>query len=186
MTSLLTVEELMDVVDTTLDEPALQAIIDREEAWLARRIGPLADERTVTYYVWPTDLDDPLWLSRPTDEVAVTDGGTELDESVVRLLGNGTIVERADASWVGPTVEIASEPNDGLEVKGGVIELVRLTLTESGYQSERIGDYSYSRGPGSTMAAREAIAYALLPHRGSGTVRLRSSLRPARIGQVAP
>lgn len=182
--SLLEVAELLDVIDSALEETALQGIIDREEAWLARRIGQLAEERTVVYYVRLHDLDDPLLLLRPTAEVEVEDGGVTLDEDVIRLLGNGTIVERADASWVGPTVAITYEPNDGLEVKAALIELVRLRLTETGYTSERIGEYSYTRGT-STLSARNAIAYELLPDRGLGTVRLRGSITPVRIGEVA-
>jgi hypothetical protein len=58
LVSLLLVDEVLAAgVGEALEGVALQAALDREEAWLARRIGPLAGERTQRF---------PLALLRPT------------------------------------------------------------------------------------------------------------------------
>lgn len=182
--SLLTVGEVQNATGSAVDPQALQEAIDREEAWLERRIGALEGERTVVYYLRYTDLDDPLLLPRPTNAVDVVDGDISVSASVIRLLGAGTFIERADASWTGPSVAITFEPNDTLEVKRVVLELVRLSLVQTGYQSERIGEYSYTLTPGSHRSERTALLRELRIHRGANTIRLRSSLHPARVGDV--
>ncbi len=187
--SLLTIAEARALITTSLGDTDLQAAIDREESWLARSIGALSGERTQTLWVRSTDLDDPLLLQRPTDAVAVTDGGVALDASAVRLLAGGTIIEKATGSWTGPSVAVTSTPDDEDEVKRVLIDLVRLTVTTSPFVSETTGPYSYQRGGDdatrSIDAARRTLASDLLPHKGPKSVRLRSGAFSARIGEVA-
>lgn len=42
--SITTVEDVLDIVETDLTDEALQKVIDRQEAWLAARLSPLAIE----------------------------------------------------------------------------------------------------------------------------------------------
>ena len=168
------------LIDTDLLDADLAAVIAREEAALARAIGPLAGARTETAYItWhPANDGLPVVLRRPTAAVTVTDNAVAV--AGVTLRGDGRVVERTDGGrWAGP-VALTYTPNDTLEVERVVIELVRLTLTETGYLSETIGEYSYQRGArggalNPTEAARGKLVASLLPHTPPHTMRLESA-----------
>ena len=177
--SLVTVAEVQALVSTELADDDLQDVIDREEAELASRIGPLTGARTETFY--PDHSAERLYLRRPTDSVTVVSDGTTLtlgdDDGEYRLLGNGTTLNFNANTW-GEVVTAAYTPNDELRVKRVLIELIRLTATETGYTSERIGQYSYqkSQTPGAAESTREALIRSLLPNLGHGSIRLRGSI----------
>jgi hypothetical protein len=201
--------DVMALVPTALTEDQVTSLILREEAALARQVTDLAGERTQAFYVedpassglyidavslagyssiWilstPTG---PLGLQRPTDAVEVVDGGVALDPSEVRLLRQGTLVERVSGAWRGPVVEVTYTPNDLLEVQRVVIELCRITLTETGYNAESIGDYSYTKKPAvpGTPDPRKALIRSLMTHLPLGTTRVRSSSEDDRISGSA-
>lgn len=203
VTPFTSVEDVRALVPSALTDEQLATVISREEAWLARRIGVLAGPRTQTFHIrsatagmvidpgaWTanvgvtSDRMGPLGLGRPTGAVTVTDGGVAVDAADVRLLRGGTAVERASGGWTGPTVAVAYTPDDAEEVRRAVIELVRLTTTESGYASERIGEYSYTRGAGGSGSLREALVRSLVTHGVAGTTRIPSSSEDDRIGAV--
>lgn len=180
------VEQARGVISTTLSDTALEDIIDREEAWLARRIGPLLDERTQEF--WISQGADGLILQRPTLAVTVTDGDVELEDDEVRLLAGGTRIERAEASWQGPSVLATYAPSDEQEVVAAILELVRISVDETGtgaLNSETIGGYSYTRSAPSAgllpETRRSAVLRSLAPYRGPGTIHLRSSAAPDRV-----
>lgn len=196
-TSVTSIAEVRSIVATGLSDELLQSVIDREEAALARVIGPLIGERTQTFYVGERPLyvdvltdTSAVWflsermggltLQRPTDEVAVTDNGTLLDDDDVRLLRSGTRVERASGGWTGPIVEAEYTPNDELEIKRVVIALVGLALVDPGMTSETLGDYQYSRSP--VEATGRALIRSLQTHQPQGTMRVRSSSDDDRVG----
>ena len=180
--SLLLLAEARALISTGLGDADLQGVIDREEAWLARRVGALTGARTQTFHVHPADADDPLWLRRPTAAVTVTDNGVAL--TGVRLLRDGAVVEKTTGSWTGP-VTVAYAPNDSEEVRRVIIELLRIGVSASPYDSETIGDYSYSRGSVRTPdAQRQDLVRDLVPPRGPGTIRLRSPYGSERVGAV--
>lgn len=159
-----------------LSSDDLQAVIDEQEAWLERRIGRLEGERTETFVDVATDA--VLRLRRPTDAVTVTDAGDALTDIALRW--NGTRVIRTDGSWVGDIV-VSYVPNDELEVRAVLIELVRLAAAEDGsgtgaYQSEDIGDYSYTLADGGVHATRERLVRRLLPRPEPFSLRVRSSV----------
>jgi hypothetical protein len=186
--AVLTLAEARALITTALGDSDLQAVIDREEAWLARRVGALSGSRSETFYTG--DHDGPLLLRRPTSSVTVTDGGVAVDSDDMRLLRDGTVVERV-TTWQGPIVVVTYTPNDAAEVDRVLVELVRTTLSSSLFVSERIGDYSYQRGGGSdpvrqTRDARLLLIRDLIPHRGPGTVALRSAAIPDRIVSPVP
>jgi hypothetical protein len=189
VSDIVTIAEVRARITTDLLDAQLEDIITTEAAWLARRIGPLEGTRTVRAWRVDADLDTPIFLRRPTDTVVVSDYGTDIDAADLRLLADGTKVELATGPWTGPWVDVTSTPNDLEEVKRVVIELVRLTVTETGYASERIGEYSYNKGSGqnpaqAAQAARNALVRDLLPLAGPGSIRLRSSIRPERVGEA--
>ena len=178
MPSVVSVEQVRALVDSDLSDADLQAVIDREEAALAREIGPLVGPRTQTFYVSsrPDNYPQSLMLTRPTSAVSVTEAGTGMDPAKVVLRGAGYVVDRGTGTppyldgshWAGPTVAVTYTPNDELEVERVVIELCRLTVTETGYLSETIGDYTYSRGArggaiNPTESARAKLIETLKP-----------------------
>lgn len=211
------VADVRALVPSVLTDDQLGSVIAREEAALARLVTDLAGPRTQVYYIgspaqagmwWDaaamsspegrhpiaafwlvSDRTGPLGLLRPTDAVSVTDNGVAVAPGDVRLLRQGTLVERASGGWHGPVVAVTYTPNDLLEVRRVVIELCRLILTETGYQAERVGDYSYAKhlrpAPGQPDPRRELVR-SLMTHLPKGTMRIRSSSEDDRIGGFAP
>lgn len=192
--SLLTVEAARAVIDTELEDDDLQDVIDREEAWLARRIGLLSGERTQSfplagyrrrqYYVR---------LQRPTDDAGLaetTDYGDVVTN--VELTHDGWRVSRTLGSsyFIGP-VAVKYTPTDELEVIRVLSELVRLSLVSvgsdvtPGMQSEHIAEYSYTLASGaqSPFATRKALVQSLREPASADTIGVRvASL--ARTGPV--
>ena len=182
-----TIAEVRALVATGLSDPDLQPVIDREESYLARELGaPIAGERI--QQVWRSRLTasfDDIHLARPTDALTtVTDNGVTIDPADVRLLAAGTIAELVAGSWSGPLVELTYTPNDVLQVIRVVIELCRLTLGETGFNSEDIGDYRYQRSgilqataTQIQAASRKALVRTLLVSRSRpGTIHLQPDL----------
>lgn len=165
--SLLTIEELRDVVADGLTDEGLQAVIDREESWLARKIGPLAGERTQT--LRPPTGETVLLIQRPTDAVEVSENSAVLAETSYFLRGSAAI-ERVGATW-GALVEVTYEPSDEPEVKRALIELVRGTLSASPNSQENAGGHSTTRMP-SLEEWRGQVVRTLEPHRGPFTMRV--------------
>lgn len=181
VTSVTSLAEVRALVTTSLSDVDLQAIIDREEAWLAGRVGTLAGERTDTFR--PGLADTTLYLRRRTDAVAVTEDGVALapDVDYVFTPANGALRRgtwNVPMSWSGP-VTVTWTPSDEAAVKRAVIELVRGTLGETGFDSEGIGDYSYTRGDSAGRLSRSNVARSILLSRPAYSMRLRSSWEPA-------
>lgn len=152
------------------DADAAQAIVDEQEAWLARKIGPLDGERTETFYVGVSRTWGKLALTRYTDAVAVVDGTSTIDPTALAMVDRGSAVTRVYPAqwWTGPYVSVTYTPNDEEEVRRVLYELVSLAAQPVGaLESETIGSYSYSRGGGAvaTPASRAALASSLLPTR---------------------
>lgn len=181
--TLLQTEELRALVQSPLADEPLTDIIAREESWLAHRIGPLAGVVTQQFWLMMSDADSTLYLARPTDAVAVNDGGIVLTDAQVRLLERGTAIEKVLGYWNGTTdrqlgpVAVTYTPNDEADVKKVLIDLVRLAVSETGFNAETIGQYSYTRDK---LKQPERLAASLMVKPVTSTIRLRSSLRPER------
>lgn len=166
MPSLVTPTEVKVLVQTSMTDADLQAVIDREEAWLAGRIGALSGARTETFY--PHRGAEPLVLQRPAPSVTVTNDGDAVDlgedDGEYRLLYSGTEVHRINTDW-GDKVTVAYTPNDSAAIKAAIIDLIRLRVTDTGFVSERIGAYSYQTNQlaGTREKTREAIVRSLTP-----------------------
>lgn len=173
----LSAAEVTARITTSRPTSVVENIIDEEEAWLARRIGPLTGARTETFQ--DLEPDAVLRLRRPTNAVTVTDDGDALTD--VELRWRGTRVARTVGSWVGD-VAVTYTPNDEQEVRRVLFDLIRLALTDDGsatgaFQSESIGDYSYTLAEGGGVrASRERLVRSLLPPREPFSLRLRSSV----------
>lgn len=150
------------------DDGAAQDIIDEQEAWLARRIGPLEGDRTETFYVGLASVTGKLGLRRYTDAVVVTDAG--LAFTAFRLVDEGSAIVQvysaASRIWRGPYVTATYAPNDADEVRKGLYDLIALACEPVGtLRSEQIGSYSYNRGEATPAAMRSAILSEILPKR---------------------
>lgn len=179
--SLVSLAEVRALVNTGMGDVDLQALIDREEAWLAGRVGPLAGERVDTFR--PGFTDTVIYLRRRTDAVVVTDNGATLvaDTDYVFTPASGSIrrgTTTSPAAWQG-VVTVTWTPTDEADVKRAVIELVRGTLGETGFESETIDNYSYTRGESASRVGRGNLARSILLARPAYSMRIRAGWEPA-------
>jgi hypothetical protein len=190
VTSLTSLAEVRALVKSRLTDIDLQAVIDREEAWLTGKVGPLTGERTDT---WTPGLGDtPLYLSRRAPSVVLTDAGRTLAASEFLFTPSTGMIRRiwtpdlADnppwrqlyLGWEG-TVSATWTPSDEADVKRAVIELVRLSTGETGFASETIGDYSYARATSAGAYAgpnRAGLARSILLRRPAYSMRIHSAM----------
>lgn len=173
--SLVTLGEVRALVETGLTDVDLQAVLDREEGWLAGRIGALTGARTDTFS--PRLTDTQIYLSRRAAAVVVTDNAVIVAAADLRFVPESGMVRRITGAWTGP-VAVTYTPIDADAVKRAVIELVRGTVAETGNDAESIGDYSYTRGDSAVRLSRPALIRSVLLRRQAYAARLRSSLEP--------
>lgn len=166
------------LVPTALSDTDLQDVIVREQQLLAAEIGPLVGLRTETFTITDQTARRSVRLRRRTAAVTVTQNNVSTtdvrvltDERSVELLtGSGW----APGTWTG-AVEVTYSPNDLARVTSWVIELVRARLTETGFDSETIGAYSYARGDRShAQVLAAAIADIVGKGSSSGSRAIRS------------
>ena len=169
--SLLSVAEVRALVTTSLSDSDLGDVIDREESWLAQRIGPLSGERTETFAT--EDGDEVLRLTRHTASVSIEDdNGTYSGAS---LRGWSDIVPDTSTAWSG-NVLVTHTPDDSSSVEKAVITLVRLAIAESGFQSEAAGGYSAIVDPIAQKDMRYTAWRSLLRPSIPATTRLTSTV----------
>lgn len=166
--SVLDFADVEALLATGLEPVALQGIIDRDEDWLATDltagIGELTGSRTQRVWRPPANCTRPILLARPTDAVEVVDNGVTRTDVV--LLGN-IRVEPSNGLWVGPAIDLTYEPRDLLQVKRILIELVRLSVSDSPYRQEATEGHSYSR-PSDVETMRQRLAARLHPASRAG------------------
>lgn len=167
---MLEVEAARALITTSLSDDDLEEVIGREEAWLARRIGPLEGERVEMF----TSLagDEVLWLQRPASSVAVEDDGGSTTEISIR--GWSDLI-RTSGSWSGDVL-VTYTPTDPEEVIRALITLVRLTVSESAYSAESAGGYSAQTDVHAQRTIRHSAWRGLLRPRVPTTTRVRSGL----------
>lgn len=188
MSVLLPTDALDAGVGVELSADALQAAIDREEAWLARRIGQLVGERTESFplaHVWPTTYE--VRLRRPTDEVEVLQSGTDISAACELRHDGWRVALVADYAYFAGPLECTYTPNDELEVQGALLELVSLrlgTVGSAGLAGEIMGSYSWTRGAGSSARIRQSLVRGLLEPGHAGSTRLSSSVRHGLAGHT--
>lgn len=141
-----------------------------------------------------SDRMGPLGLMRRTDGLSiagtppvvfsVVDNGVAVIPTDLRLLRYGSLIERASGGWNGPIVTATYEPNDTLEVLRVVIELCRLTLTETGFFAEAIGEYRYTKRSDKADESRKMLVRTLKTHLPKGMMRIGVASEDDRIGAV--
>ena len=195
MSSFVSIAEVRALVRSRLSDADLQTVIDREEDWLASKIGALSGSRTTTYS--PGVSNTPLYLPRRTESVAVVDAGAAVASSDLLFTPSSGCLRRRAASSPWPTdgpvpfgyptagvepyfpswrgdVAVTWTPTDGAAVTAGVINLIRATIGETGMESETIGDYSYTRGASAGRVSRAGLVRGILLRRPAYSLSLRS------------
>lgn len=146
--SLTTVAEVRALVSTGMSDANLQTVIDRIEAEITAKVGaPQTDAYDTSIVKTLRGEGENLFL--PTEIYSVT----SIVEDTASLAGteyqvwNGGVIERLPlgARW-GDRVVVTYKPADDRSLrKSVVIDLVRLTLNQTGLKSESIGgEYSYT------------------------------------------
>jgi hypothetical protein len=144
--SLTSVDEVRALVKTPLSDADLQALIDRIEVEITRRIGPQQDdEMTVTHTVIGYGCGDTFFLPGEAAEiVSVEEDNIVLGKDEYRYYAGGALERLGARHWFGQ-VEVVYKPiDDRAARKQAVIDLVRLTLQRTAMKSEDVaGEYSY-------------------------------------------
>lgn len=151
---------------TTEGDALLEGRILAEEQRVRKLIGQLTGERT---YV---TREPYVWLPRPTDAItSLSVDGTASDPSLYELVGRQLKLVSGD-TWADTRKVVTFTPNDVELVRTVLIELLRLSLSDTGMQSESIRGYSYSRGgvtrTSGTAQRRLDVMAPLLPNDGIG------------------
>lgn len=170
-----------------LADDDLQDAIDEEEAWLARRIGPLVGERTDRLplaYLAPRGSE--VQLHRPTDLVEVTQDGVALATVDLRPGGWYVAAQPEGERYTG-VLEFTYTPNDELEVRRALKQLLGLTLSAQaagGLTGETMGTYSYQRSATTSARVRKAVVRDLRTPPAAGTTRVRSTVPHGLAGSL--
>jgi hypothetical protein len=169
MGTLLDVDDIRGLVDTSADDATIDAVLDREEAELVRRFG--------AHYV---DADTPveetlaggrkhIYITRPLTSVESVAEAYVLGDAAMTLAATdfyawateGKITRLPEGAKWGRIVTVSYVPVDDNELRRQVlIELCRVALTQTALQSESQSDngasYSYTvAGGGSWQQTRE-------------------------------
>jgi hypothetical protein len=149
MSSLVTVANLRDLVQTSMSDVDLQTVIDREEAMLVQRCGAHYEDDSTRVTETLSGSKRNLYLRRKVTSIyRVTEDSIVLSQGdddfrVWALEGR---IERlpAGTTW-GSVVSVIYVPYDDNEQRRAVlIELVRLALERTAMRSESVaGEYSY-------------------------------------------
>lgn len=143
--SLVTIEEARARVNTALGDEALQAVIDRIEADLTRKIGPAQDDTgVVVHTVIGYGEGECFFLpSEAAEIVSVEEDGQTLAATEWRYYAGG-VLEKARGHWFGQ-VEVVYKPADDRPArKQVIIDLLRLYLQRTAMKAEGIGgEYTF-------------------------------------------
>lgn len=155
MTTLVSVEQVRQRVQTAASDVTIQDILDTEEAELIRRYGAHGDgSATVTETHTPTN--GQLFLQRPiatltsvTEAASLGATGTALTSTQYQLWAKQGRIERLPrgVSWGAAVTVVYAPADDRAKRRRVIIELVRLALEQTAMQAESVaGEYSYTAG----------------------------------------
>lgn len=151
--SLVSVQEVRDLVTTPLSDDRLQAIVDREEGAVIDLYGAHYVDESTTINETHAGEDGPnLYLRRPilsvssvTEKASLTgDAQTLTEDTHFTVWADEGRLQRLSGSW-GAVVTVTYVPQDDSDKrKRAIIELVRLALERTAMKSENVaGEYSY-------------------------------------------
>jgi hypothetical protein len=146
--SFLPLDTIKARLSTDLSDSALQDLLDEEERYLERHVGPLGGERTETIVLPWRPTVAGFYLLRPTDSVVLTGAGVPIPDDDFALNMDGMFVERLNTAFTWRTPMTATyTPNDEDLMRAAILDLVsaRLAQIASGagaIEFEQIGSYS--------------------------------------------
>lgn len=141
-----------------LEDADLRELIEREETYLARLIGPLTGDLVQTF---PGGGFATLRLRRTISAIdEITDYGSTVSPTVYTLDDSGQRIYAPGYWWTGPIV-VTGPLADVEIIRGLVADLVKQRLIDTGHISESTPDYSYSNAIAPEVRRRQLIADAL-------------------------
>lgn len=151
--TLVSVEEVRDLVTTPLDDARLAAVIEREEQVVIERYGAhYVDEDTAITETHAGEGEKNLYLRRAISSVEDVEEKSSLTADAETLTEGDDFyvwadegrLERLYGTW-GAVVAVEYVPaDDSVKRKQAIIELVRLALERTAMRSENVaGEYSY-------------------------------------------
>jgi len=142
--TLLSVEQARTLITTALDDTALTAVIEREEAMVLQRIGVPGDGTTEV-----TEIHDvtgrTLFVRLPILSVtSVSEDGTPLPATDYVIWPDEGRIKR-DGFWRGAVVTVTYVPQDtAARWQAVMVELVRLALEQTAMDREEVTqEYRY-------------------------------------------
>ncbi|MCC6192266.1 MAG: hypothetical protein IT318_24810 [Anaerolineales bacterium] len=153
MAALVTIADVRALVQTALTDPQLQAVIDREDDALVRRLGAHYVDGATTVSETVPGGGVSVYLRRALTSVATVTERAALSDDPLTLeaadyyawLDEGRLTRLPVGARWGELVVISYVPaNDNLRRAAALIELVRLALERTAMKSESVaGEYSY-------------------------------------------
>jgi hypothetical protein len=166
--SLVTVEEVRALIETALSDEDLEAIIEREEAVMVKRIGANYDPDTPLVET-VEGRGKYLFLERPITSITTITEARCLGDEMTELATDefhiwheqGKLIRLPRWTCWGEVVTVTYQPKDDNETrKALLIDLLRLTLERTGLKSESVaGEYSYTAPDWDTSRDRLLSAY---------------------------
>lgn len=146
--SLVTPTDVKALINTSLSDANLQAVIDRVEAQITARIGAPQTDAYATEVV-KTMRGEGEYLFMPTEIYSVSgivEDTNTLTSDQYQTWAGGVIERLPDDSHWGDRVVVTYKPTDDRLVRTQVIiDLVRLVIERTAMKSESIaGEYSYT------------------------------------------
>ena len=167
--TLITVGQLMEHVETDLSESALERLIDSADAEIIRAFGPHDGEQSALV----AGRGYRIWLPRPADSISeiVEWGGWEtpgdadpVSADKYHLEHGGRTIWRTDAPFM-TNVQITYTPiADNPRRIMALIDLVKVELEYSSLESEQVGSYQVATRE--RAAERSAILESLRQNYG--------------------
>ncbi len=150
MPSLVSIEEVTDLVASDLNSTQLQRVLDRVEAELSGRMGDVPDG-VAAFTVTVTSEGSHVFLRWPIASVSnITENAPGATATAVAassyLVDSGAgMIRRISGRWA-ELVTVTCVPRDQRDRrKAGIIELLRITLERTAMQAESVaGEYSYT------------------------------------------
>lgn len=147
MTTLLTLDAVRANVETDLSNDALQRVIDGEDAYIRKMVGPHDGEFTETirgegYLLWLTKQAASVSLVKEYGWRADPQRPQTLAATAYTIEQYGHALWRRYLAW-DTFVDVTYTPveENALRIKA-LIELVRLAAQDTGVANQRVGSYS--------------------------------------------
>jgi hypothetical protein len=147
MTSLVSTAGVRILVNTSLTDASLQAVIDRIEAEITAKIGePQNDNGTMEVSeTLEGECENLFTRVEIASVVGIVEDDLTLDASEYRVWSGGVIERLPEGAYWGDRIVVTYKPvDDRPQRTQAIIDLVRLVLEQTAMKGENIaGEYSF-------------------------------------------